>query len=67
MHKYNIVFTEWFENSNTLYKKINIYVENNFDAECYYYVYKTIRYHYRYATIKAISFPVTENDTKNNK
>ena len=26
---------------------------------------KTIHYHYRYVTIKAISFPVTENDAKN--
>ena len=42
MHKYNIVFTEWFENINTLYKKIDIYVKNNFDAECY-YVRTTVR------------------------
>ena len=42
MHKYNIVFTDWFEYINTLYKKINIYVKNNFDAECY-YVRTTVR------------------------
>ena len=44
MHKYNIVYTEWFKNSNTLYKKIEIhvYVKNNFNAECY-YVGTTIR------------------------
>ena len=42
MHKYNIFFTEWFENINTLYKKIDLYVKNNFDAECY-YVGTTVR------------------------
>ena len=26
MHKYNIVFTDWFEYINTLYKKIDIYM-----------------------------------------
>ena len=36
MHKYDIVFIEWFENINTLYNKVDIYVKNNFDAECYY-------------------------------
>ena len=27
MHKYNIVFTDWFENINILYNKIDIYVK----------------------------------------
>ena len=39
---YNIVFTEWFENMNTLYKKIDMCVKNNFDVECY-YVGTTVR------------------------
>ena len=38
---------------------VTIHKRHRFNA------YKTIRYHYRYVTIKAISFPVTENDTKN--
>ena len=42
MHKYNIVFTDWFENINTLYNKIDIYVKHNFDAESF-YVGTTIR------------------------
>ena len=42
MHKYNIVFTELYKNINTLYKKIDMYVNNNFDAECY-YVGTTVR------------------------
>ena len=36
MHKYNIVFTDWFENINILYNKIDIYVKHNFDAESFY-------------------------------
>ena len=27
MHKYNIVFTDWFENINILYNKIDMYVQ----------------------------------------
>ena len=42
MHKYNIVFTDWFENINILYNKIDIYVKHNFDAESF-YVGNTIR------------------------
>ena len=42
MHKYNIVFTDWFENTNILYNKIDIYVKHNFDAELF-YVGNTIR------------------------
>ena len=42
MYNYNIVFTEWSENINTLYKMMDIYVKNNFDAECY-YVGTTVR------------------------
>ena len=33
--QYNIVFTDWFENINVLYNKIDIYVEHNFDAESF--------------------------------
>ena len=36
MHKYNIVSTDWFENINILYNKIDIYVKHNFDAESFY-------------------------------
>ena len=36
MHKYNNVFTDWFENINILYNKIDIYVKHNFDAESFY-------------------------------
>ena len=36
LHKYNIVFTVWFENINILYNKIDIYVKHNFDAESFY-------------------------------
>ena len=42
MHKYDIVFTDWFENINILYNKIDIYVQQNFDAESI-YVGNTIR------------------------
>ena len=42
MYKYNIVFTDWFENINILYNKIDIYVKHNFDAELF-YVGNTIR------------------------
>ena len=33
--QYNIVFTDWFENINVLYNKIDIYVKHNFDAESF--------------------------------
>ena len=42
MHKCNIVFTDWFENINILYNKIDMYVKHNFDAESF-YVGTTIR------------------------
>ena len=42
MHKYNIVFTDWFENINILHNKIDMYVKHNFDAESF-YVGTTIR------------------------
>ena len=42
MHKYNMVFTKLYKYINTLYKKIDMYVNNNFDAECY-YVGTTVR------------------------
>ena len=42
MHKYNIVFTDWFENIDILYNKIDMYVKHNFDAESF-YVGTTIR------------------------
>ena len=42
MHKYNIACTDWFENINTLYKMIDMYVKTNFDAEGY-YVGTTVR------------------------
>ena len=35
MHKYIIVFTDWFENINILYNKIDIYVKHNFDTESF--------------------------------
>ena len=41
-HKYNIVFTDWFENINILYNKIDIYVKHNFETESF-YVGNTIR------------------------
>ena len=37
MDKYNIVFTDWFENINILYKKIDMYAKHNFDAESFMY------------------------------
>ena len=36
MHKYNIVFTDWFECINILYIKIDMYAKHNFDAELFY-------------------------------
>ena len=36
MHKYNIVFTDCFENINILYNKIVMYVKHNVDAESFY-------------------------------
>ena len=36
MHKCNIVFTDWFENINILYNKIDMSVKHNFDAESFY-------------------------------
>ena len=42
MHKYNIVYTDLFENINILYNKIDIYVKHNLDAESF-YVGNTIR------------------------
>ena len=35
MHKYNIVFTDWFKNINILYNKKDIYAKHNFDAESF--------------------------------
>ena len=31
-----LFFTDWFENINILYNKIDIYVKHNFDAESFY-------------------------------
>ena len=53
MHNYNIVFTECFDNINTLYKKINIYVKNKFDAECYYVGTITLKNCVKHVTMAA--------------
>ena len=37
-----LFFTDWFENINILYNKIDMYVKHNFDAESF-YVGTTIR------------------------
>ena len=31
-----LFFTDWFENINILYNKIDMYVKHNFDAESFY-------------------------------
>ena len=36
MYKYNIDFTDWFDNINILFNKIDMYVKHNFDSESFY-------------------------------
>ena len=54
MHKYNIVFSDWFENINIPYNKIDIYVKHNFDAESF-YIGNTIREFVKHVTTVAHS------------
>ena len=42
MYKYNIDFTDWFDNINILFNKIDMYVKHDFDSESF-YVGNTIR------------------------